>query len=47
MREEIPKLKEIMRDLTTLKDKVKSEVTRDMIQDIIMQIKDVAEILDY
>ena len=47
MKEEIPQLKEIMKQLSTLKEKVRSFGTREKIQNIIMEIKELAEILDY
>lgn len=47
MKEEIPKLKQMMKDLTDIKDKVKSGATKAIISTIIIDIKDLAEILDY
>lgn len=47
MKEEIPKLKEMMKELSTLADKTQGETTKSMIKDIIYNIKDLCEILDY
>lgn len=47
MQEEILKLKQMMKDLTDIKDKVKSEGTKGAINNVIMEIKDIIEFLNF
>lgn len=47
MKEEIPKLKQMMKDLTDLKDKVQSQGNKGKIGGIIVEIKELCELLDF
>lgn len=47
MEDEIPKLKQMMKDLTDLKDRAKSEAMKGTINSIVMDIKQLIEFLDY
>lgn len=47
MKEEIPKIKQMMKDLTDISYRVISQGTKEDIRDIVDRLKQLAEILDY
>ena len=47
MKEDIPKIKEMMRELTRIKDKFDSDVSKDIVDKIIFDLKELTELMDF
>ena len=47
MKEEIPKIKQMMKDLTMLKDKFTSQGNKEVVNEIIYKLKELAELCEY
>ena len=47
MREEIPKIKEMMKELARISDKFTSQGTKEEIKDIVFRLKDLIELCDF
>lgn len=47
MKEEIPQIKQMMKDLTNLMDKFTSQGNKDFVKEIIEKLKELAELCSY